>query len=173
MSGLPFSGKSYVVDLFVNNISLDVIIISPKDFIDKSLHNELSEDEQTEVSIAAWEASLDLLWSLIESKDNNQIIIYDTACTSYKRMFPYFDKAKTCGHMILFAFINANLSICEQRAGNKWLPGEVVKAYVTKITNNLPKFIKISDKYIVINNNSGVPDVSNIESWIKNNTYNT
>ena len=168
-AGYPFSGKSFIIDLLTRAIPDDLIVISPRDFVDEKLYADLSENEKREMNIAAWEASLDMLYDQVKANKNDQIIIYDSACASYKRMFPYFVDSKSSGHFAIYAFIDADLSICEKRAGDKWLSGSIIDAYTMRFKENITRFAKLANKFIMIKNNSNdLPEVSKIIQVINN-----
>ena len=169
LAGYPYAGKSFVIDLLIKTISDDLIVISPRDFMDKGLYDDLPENEKREMNIAAWETSLDSLYDQIKANKNNQVIIYDSACASYKKMFPYFVDAKSSGHCVIYVFVDADLSICKKRAGDKWLSSSVIDAYTMRFKENVVRFAKLANKFIKIKNNSNdTPDVSKLIQVINN-----
>jgi predicted kinase len=165
MAGYPAAGKSYIVNKILAQFQ-DAIVISMKDYRTED-YDKLSEEDKKEVNIAGWECSLDDLSEKMKDKDS--LIIYDTACANYEKMSDYFIEAKKIGHKVVYAFINAPLSVCKMRSGNNWLPEGVVSRYKDNFCENIPKFKKLANKFITINNNSGdVPDISRLIAEIDN-----
>lgn len=162
MSGYPFAGKSYTVDKIIESVDTDILSINPKDFRVED-YDGLRDEEKRDVDLACWKASLDLLGEQIAGNHDSEVIIYDTACSSYDKMKQYFEYAKENNHTVVFCFVQANLKICEERAGENWLPKKVVDVYIDRFKNCIKDFADLADKTIIIKNNSNeVPDVSKI-----------
>jgi predicted kinase len=167
MAGYPKAGKSFVVDLICEKTDKDILVISPKECRDDN-YDDLDEDDKREMDISAWSASLDILWEQLKSTDDTEIIIYDTACASLNKMKPYFEGAKE-HHTVVYVFVQASLAKCKERAGSKWLPGEVVNSYTQRFKEDVKTFKELSDYTVIVKNNSDdVPNVDKIIGIIKN-----
>ena len=162
MAGFPYAGKTFVLDKALEKIEKEVTVICPKDYRDNNYKN-LEEEEQRQMNIAAWETSLEMLWESMQTNKNEEIIIYDTACASLKHMRPYFDGAKKYEHRVIYLYVNASLDLCAQRAGDSWLPIDVIKSYKNKFSESIKELARSADKHLIINNNSDKdPEVSKI-----------
>lgn len=165
MSGYPGSGKSFILDLLDKNIKEELYIISPKDI----LPDVDGEEEKREAMLAAWETSLECLWSEIHKNKNKDIIIYDTCCSSYNAMREYFIRAKKCGHCVVYVFVNADLDKCIEKSG---IDEGIFQKYKDNFSDNIPKFVELSDKQIVINNDhKGEPGISKLVETIKDGVH--
>jgi adenylate kinase family enzyme len=153
MAGFPFSGKTYVVQRLIELCPIFQtefgIIITPTAFRPDDF-DKMSEQAKRDINIAAWECSLDLLKEKIAECDSRYIIIYDTSCASLI-MQPYFELAKQ-KHRTIYAFINTNNSMCEQRAQGYFLPKEVIAKYKNNFKISIPVLSKLVNKTVVINN---------------------
>lgn len=163
MAGYPFSGKTFVLDKIIEALDFDVSVVSPRDFIDKDEYEKLDEQRKQEMNVAAWEASLDELWTQTQRDSDGEVIVYDTCCASLKKMRSYFEGAKAKKHTIMFVFVQAPLTVCKERAGEKWLPADVIELYKTRFKENLQEFILMADHYAIIKNSTNkTPDVSKV-----------
>jgi predicted kinase len=161
MSGMPSSGKSFVVSRLLEKVRLKLLVISPKTFRDDS-YDKLKKEEQHDQDIAAWEVSLDLLAEKIKELGKNEIIVYDTCCATYEVMEPYFKLAKRFKHSVAYVYVKANLDVCSRRTKDK-LDTEVEQKYIDKFTDGLPRFSKLCDHRVIVENNDDVdPDISKL-----------
>lgn len=151
MAGFPFSGKSYVVDMVTDRLDKKIRVISPKTFLLGEARTEA--DRQLEM-VSAWEVSLEDLDK--HMKNINEIIIYDTACSSLV-METYFKKAKDLKHKIIYVFVQASLDTCAKRAGDSWLPEQVISKYTNNFEKSIKLFKSIADVTIVIKNDTDSP----------------
>jgi len=150
MCGFPFSGKTHILELLKKEYP-DTDVIDPKSYRDEE-YPKLDEDGKREFNISAWQCSLELLQKTIENTKPDDLIAYDTACAS-DQMLDYMDFAKKYKHKVLVVYVNAKIDLCEKRAGKEWLSQEVVQKYKTNFKNNLLKFRKMADDFVIIDNN--------------------
>jgi tRNA uridine 5-carbamoylmethylation protein Kti12 len=172
LSGFPFAGKSFVVNEIVTKLptSGPVIVIDPKQYRCDN-YEELSEDQKRDENLAVWEVSLDALYEQIKKLSNRTILFYDTACACRSRMEPLFRDAKRAGHHVIYLFVSADLGRCEQRAGSKWLPQEVIDKYIKNFEENITEFKRVSHKMFIVNNDTDeTPDVTAIIDYILTNS---
>ena len=160
MAGMPFTGKTYVVNRLAR--SLDMIVISPK-FFRPDDYNKMTRDDKTNIDINAWYCSLEQLGMAID-KYGDQIVVFDTSCASLDAMQPYFNKAKF-RHTVLYILVNAPLKICKERAGSKWIPEDVLISYKNNFNQSIPVLSKLAHKYFIINN-IDKPDISQVIKFI-------
>lgn len=166
MAGLPFAGKTFVVDSLLGKIKQDALVISPKDFREDN-YEKLSEPDRREMDIAAWAGSLEYLWVQIQARNDGEIVIYDTACASLDKMRPYFEGAGKNRHAVIYVFVHAGIRTCRERAGEKWLPKEVIDSYKSRFKDSVEKFCEIADHHVVVKNNSSDdPDVSKLVNLV-------
>jgi predicted kinase len=159
MSGLPYSGKSYVVDLLSRHLD-NPVIISPKDLRTDDYSSSNDEHKRC-IDIAAWKVSLDLLYQSM--KDKGSLIIYDTACASANVMQKVFSDAKLMGHKVLYVFVNTDIDICKNRANGAW--SDKLDRYNDSFSVSIPILKKIATKMVIINNNDK-PDIDKLLSVI-------
>lgn len=168
MSGFPFAGKSVIARAIASSLPAEAhnVLIDPKAFRCDDFESLNEENKRTE-NLSIWEVSLDLLAEQIKKLSNKSILIYDTACASRTRMEQHFRNAKKANHKILYLFVQADLEKCAERAGDKWLPDDVVDKYIKNFEENVPAFKKMSDKMMIIQNNSDEkPNVSSIVEYV-------
>jgi tRNA uridine 5-carbamoylmethylation protein Kti12 len=164
MAGYPFSGKSHVLREILNKLPTGrtVVVVDPKR-CRTDHYGLMSEEEKREENLAAWEVSLDLLIEQIKNAALADIVVYDTACASLRSMKPYFEAAKKYDHKILYVFVRADLKACERRAGENWVPQDVLDKYVTKFEESVPTLAKMADARFIIENSQEVaPNVSKV-----------
>lgn len=168
MAGMPFSGKSFVVNKICNELSKNMVVevIDPK-CLRSDDYSDCNEEKRRDINLAAWEVSLDLLMEEIEESPNKDVIIYDTACASLPAMEGHFITARKCKHQIFYVHIKAPLAVCRHRAGDAWLHEDVVSRYISKFKESVPRFTELSDVSFIIDNSSNdnslfEPDVSKI-----------
>jgi predicted kinase len=157
MAGMPFAGKSYVVDKLVDNLPDEVLVITPKDYRPEE-YDSMTEEQKKEINIAAWECTLELLKAKLKESNNNEIIIYDTSCASYLTMYDYFQTAHDCGHKVIYAFVKTSIEKCKERSKNT-MSNEIMDKYKEKFKDSIKGLSKMSDRFIIINNDEE-PDVS-------------
>ena len=163
MAGYPYAGKSYVARL-LNVRFTQICVIDPKTFRTDN-YESLSEDDKREQNLAVWECSLDLLSDLMKDKD--AVIIYDTACANLERMRPYFQDARIAKHHVIYLFVSADLEKCKIRAGDKWLPEDIIDKYTRNFEVGAPEFGKLAHKtFVVVNNQDTPPDVTKVIDYI-------
>jgi hypothetical protein len=161
MAGFPKSGKTFVLDLILSKLKKDVFVVCPVDFRQDD-YDESNEEKRRDIDLAAWEASLDLLWEEVCGSDDSNIIVYDTCCASLGKMSPYFKGIRKKGHVIVYLFVKSSWEKCKERA-EAWLPKEVVNLYKDKFKYSIPGLCELSDHVVIVENNSDdVPDVSKI-----------
>ena len=166
MAGYPFSGKSYIVELITQKSTKDILVINPKEYRGNNYDN-LSSLEKREVNLSAWETSLDALRVIIRETNNNDITIFDTACASADVMEGVFRDAKSAGHAVLLVYVNADIGVCEKRAGKERLSDDVMKKYETNIASSIKRLWKISDGKIIVDNNyNKEPDITVVLRYI-------
>lgn len=157
MAGMPFAGKSYVVDKFVEKLPDEVLVIAPKDYRPDDYDN-MNEEQKKEVNITAWECTLELLKDNMKQYKKEEIIVYDTSCASYLTMYDYFQTARDCGHKILYIFVKASPEKCKERSGKNAISDEIIGKYKEKFKDSVKGLSKMSDKVIIINNDEE-PDI--------------
>lgn len=166
MSGYPFSGKSFVVGQLIEILPYQVELIDPKSYRSED-YETLDEIKKREENLSVWQVSVELLVEAIRTMGDEEIIIYDTACSDRKSMYPIFLDAKRQGHHILFIFVIANLETCKQRAGDNWLSDEVIDKYTKRFEENTPLFAKTANKLFSVRNDGGAsPDLTRIAEHI-------
>lgn len=158
MAGLPFSGKTYVLGLIAEALlDKECLVISPKVFREDG-YEQLNEEAKREMNLAAWEASLEFLGKAIQEDKNKDIIFYDTACSSLRRMEIYFQAAKRHGHKILYLYVHADVDKCKERGAS--IDDAVFDKYNSHFTESVEPLIKMSDAHVYIeNNDDSTPDV--------------
>ena len=156
MSGYPFAGKSVIAAKLAAAFP-KAMWIDPKQFREPNFET-MSEEKKHENNINVWFVSLDLLDEQINNTLDDEIIIYDTACANRDRMLPLMFKAKKRGHHTLFVFVKADLEVCSERAGEKWLDESVLQKYVDSFEKNVPVFTKHVNKVFVVDNNTDTED---------------
>jgi hypothetical protein len=78
-------------------------------------------------------------------------------------MRPYFEGASKKGHTVVYVFVQAGIRTCKERAGDKWLPKDVINSYRSRFKDSIEKFCNLADHHVVIKNNSNAdPDVSKL-----------
>jgi len=164
MAGYPYSGKTYTVERLDKALGGECLVISPK-FLFPPNYDELDEQEKTEVNIVSWRCSLDQLETSFDI-DTKEVLIYDTCCSSYESMVPYFTGAKVKGHTVIFLYVHAPLELCKERAGKDWFDADVIEKYKSNFKSNLPLFIKISDKWFKIDNRKE-PNLEEVLEYVR------
>jgi len=160
MAGYPFCGKSHVARLATEGFP--ECVIDPKKFRSDK-YDTLTESEKREENLDVWEVSLDVLKECLEK--DNPVVLYDTACASYLSMKPYFQLAKNYDRMVIYVWVDADLSVCKERASADWLPESVIDKYKKKFSISRPQLSEFSDGSLVIDNNDE-PDISGLREII-------
>jgi predicted kinase len=165
MAGYPYAGKSLVVQMLtiaLRKHSYPYDLIDPKELRDETYTN-LNEEDKRDMNIAAWEISLEMLAEKI-SAPQNKLLIYDTACASYRGMEPLFKLACQKHHRVVYAFVDASLDLCKLRAGSEWLSNDVIEKYQVNFAESIEKLINWSSDYFIIKNNvqGSLPDISKL-----------
>lgn len=161
MAGMPFSGKSFVVEKIKKE---GMIIICPKDYRPDD-YEKYDENDKRDLNIAAWECSLELLAEQINTTRNDIIIIYDTCCASYENMEAYFKLAKKMKHKIVYCYVSCPLDICEKRAGKDWKK-DMIDKYKVNFKISIPRLAKEANFVIKINNDGSSLDLTKIERFL-------
>lgn len=166
MAGLPYAGKSYVINLIADAIpEKECLVISPKSFREDN-YESLNEDAKREMNIAVWEVSLDYLGGIILKNKNQDLIFYDTACSSLCGMELYFQSAKRNGHKILYVFVHADVETCKARGAP--IKDEIFQRYNIAFSESIEPLINMSDAHVVVmNNDESIPDVAKIVGLIR------
>jgi len=160
MAGMPFSGKSYIVEKLKKE---GMIIICPKDYRPDD-YNKYDENEKRDLNIAAWECSLELLEEQIKTTKNDTVIIYDTCCASYENMEGYFTLAKKMKRRIIYCYVHCPLDICEKRAGKDW-NNSMIDKYKANFKISIPRLAKEANFVVKINNDGTSLDLTKIERY--------
>lgn len=144
MVGLPFAGKSVVVDILSEH--LDVQVVRPSDWCSDSG----SEEEIRQERIAAWQIALEKIEQLIPNL--SATIILDCGNSKFSTISDLIYQAKRRGHVVALVYVNARGSKCQQHAGAKWVPADVYEMYVNRLKESLPKYKKACNRMVVVNN---------------------
>jgi tRNA uridine 5-carbamoylmethylation protein Kti12 len=153
-AGYPFSGKTEFAKCLVNSLAgckIKSIHIDPST-LRPNEYGSMSQKEQEDARISAWEVSLELLDSSIKAEPTSTIIIFDTCAAKARTIMPYITSAKNLKHSIYYAFVGSILTECKARGADKWPAENVVNNYATDFGVSVSQFRKISDRFFFIKN---------------------
>jgi len=163
MAGMPSSGKTEFVKRYRKRITERIFHhIDPDEYLPDNLES-MDEDERTQYRVAAWEVCLDHLTGLFH-EPTESIIVFDTAGATANALIPLFSRAKLHGHKIVYIFIAAPVSQCEEMAGDRWIGNEAAEKYTDKFRKSIPELKELSDKYLLIKN-IGVEGLKNFDKF--------
>ena len=151
MCGLPFCGKSVVLDIITEKTELSICIIRPEDWLPDDIDN-LSAEEEKKYRIECWRTAISAVEDEVEQRDPSEMIVLDCANSKYGPLESLLRRAKRNGHKLVVLYVNARPTQCEARAGDHWVGAKVVGNYVENIKDSLPKFKSKCDRIIIIEN---------------------
>lgn len=153
LAGYPFSGKSSFAHKLIEALpGRKIIHIDPKKLLPNE-YDSLSQEDQRNAMISAWEVANETLTNSMSEPDDT-IIIFDTCASKITNMLQHFINARANKHAIVCCFVAATLDECKQRAGNKWPSQDVINNYAANFTDSLPKFKRASDKFFFLKNST-------------------
>ncbi len=156
MCGLPFSGKSTVVNALFDRASH--YIIRPDDFIPENTMS-LNADMQRSIKIEAYNISIEKLQEYSKTLDESETVVLDMCNRDYSVLNQSFVSARKHGHKIITIFVHTSLTNCKARAP-KPLENSVFTKYIDAFHFSLPKFKKLSDSFIIVQNDEPIEVVA-------------
>jgi len=154
-SGFPYAGKTELVSRLCEQLDhKNLIHINPRDLYPEDFA-DLPNSEQQANGIVAWEMSYEKARECITKLPNKVLIVFDTCCRDALQVNQLFGDAKTRGHKILFAYVNASTDRRQEYAEDKDI-SKFEERYSSSFQQNLPKFKSMSDQFLVINNNKSL-----------------
>jgi len=168
MCGLPFSGKSTVVDLLFKDppVAKDVVLIRPSDYFPESFADS---EEEKHFRIEAWKAAMNGAEEAVEAEKPETFIVLDCGNSKFRTTRGLIRLAKRNKHRVVLLYVHALVKQCEERAGKDWVGEDVAKGYIESIKDSLPKFKSKCDRVIAVDNKSSLDDLkqSTATAWSK------
>jgi len=135
MGGLPKAGKTTFVRLLRDRMP-DLVVFGPDEMLPKNLES-LSEEEQKELRIAAWQKCHERALSFCTKKRNRlQIAVYDTTGSNLSSLEELERMCSIYDHDLLYVFVHDLKERCRQRG----VEGSLLDVYFEKLKSVLGHF---------------------------------
>lgn len=166
MCGLPFSGKSAVVDILVKHSS--PWVIRPEDWLPDDFASK-SPDDQKNFRLECWRTALTQVEGAVEEREPTEVVILDCGNSKFAPLRALLRMAKRHGHKRAVLYVNSRVVQCQERAGDQWIGEDVAKSYVRNMRDSLPKFRERCDQLVVIDNTGALDNLeqNTLVAWSK------
>ncbi len=151
MGGLPKSGKTAIANKLADEFG--ATLFGTDHLLPENI-NELSEEEQKDIRLFAWQECHDEAVKFCSNKKNaDKIAIYDTGGSSIRVLEEFERLCSIYDHEMLYVYVHDVKDRCARRGADR----KLLDDYFEKFKTTLRRF---KDRLMIIKNEGEISDLS-------------